>query len=53
MFTLIALGVGAAYVYSLVAVLAPGLFPEPLERQGAVHQLRLGVGDAIRGKRTS
>lgn len=28
MFTLIALGVGAAYLYSLVATLAPGLFPE-------------------------
>ena len=27
MFTLIALGVGAAYVYSLVAALVPGLFP--------------------------
>jgi Cu+-exporting ATPase len=27
MFTLIALGVGAAYVYSLVATIAPGLFP--------------------------
>ncbi len=28
MFTLIALGVGAAYGYSVVATLAPGLFPE-------------------------
>jgi P-type Cu+ transporter len=28
MFTLIALGVGAAYSYSVVATLAPGLFPE-------------------------
>ena len=27
MFTLIGLGVGVAYVYSLVAVLAPGIFP--------------------------
>jgi Cu+-exporting ATPase len=27
MFTLIALGVGAAYAYSLVATIAPGLFP--------------------------
>jgi Cu+-exporting ATPase len=27
MFTLIALGTGAAYVYSLVAALAPGIFP--------------------------
>ena len=30
MFTLIALGTGAAYVYSLVATVAPGLFPESL-----------------------
>ncbi|MFH5802809.1 heavy metal translocating P-type ATPase [Alienimonas sp. DA493] len=28
MFTLIALGVGAAYLYSVAAVVAPGLFPE-------------------------
>src|SRR5204862_5801056 len=28
MFTLIALGVGAAYLYSLVATVAPELFPE-------------------------
>jgi Cu+-exporting ATPase len=28
MFTLVALGSGAAFVYSLVATLAPGLFPE-------------------------
>ncbi|MDR6289009.1 MULTISPECIES: copper-transporting P-type ATPase [Inquilinus] len=28
MFTLIALGTGAAYLYSLVATLAPGLFPD-------------------------
>jgi len=30
MFTLIALGVGVSYGYSVVAVLAPGLFPPPL-----------------------
>jgi Cu+-exporting ATPase len=28
MFTLIAMGVGAAYLFSVVAVLAPGIFPE-------------------------
>jgi len=28
MFTLIAIGVGAAYLFSVVAVLAPGIFPE-------------------------
>src|SRR5205807_2457839 len=27
MFTLITMGTGAAYLYSLVAVLAPGIFP--------------------------
>lgn len=31
MFTLIALGTGAAYLYSLVATLAPGLFPPSLQ----------------------
>src|SRR5690606_11059568 len=30
MFTLIGLGVGVAYAYSVVATLAPGLFPESL-----------------------
>jgi Cu+-exporting ATPase len=30
MFTLIAVGTGAAYLYSVVALLAPGLFPEPM-----------------------
>jgi len=30
MFTLIAMGVGVAYVYSAVATLAPGIFPETL-----------------------
>jgi Cu+-exporting ATPase len=35
MFTLIALGVGAAWLYSTVAVLAPGLFP---------HAMRHGEG---------
>jgi Cu+-exporting ATPase len=35
MFTLIALGVGAAYAYSAVAMLAPGAFPETM-RMGEV-----------------
>ena len=34
MFTLIALGVGAAYGYSLVATFAPGLFPAGLHQHG-------------------
>src|SRR5215475_10837315 len=37
MFTLIAMGVGAAYLYSLVAVLFPGVFPEGFSHHGAVE----------------
>ncbi len=36
MFTLIALGVGAAWVYSTVAVLVPNLFPHSLRHGGRV-----------------
>jgi Cu+-exporting ATPase len=36
MFTLIAVGVGAAYVYSVVAVIAPGIFPDSLRQHGEV-----------------
>jgi Cu+-exporting ATPase len=36
MFTLIALGVGAAYVYSTVATVAPNLFPESFREGGQV-----------------
>ena len=36
MWTLIGLGVGAAYLYSLVAVLLPGLFPMEFRHDGAV-----------------
>jgi Cu+-exporting ATPase len=36
MFTLIGLGVGAAYGYSLVATLAPGIFPETLRTMGGM-----------------
>ena len=36
MFSLIALGVGVAYAYSVVATLAPGLFPPALRRDGVV-----------------
>ena len=37
MFSLVALGVGAAYIYSLVATLAPGLFPRSLlTAEGAI-----------------
>ena len=36
MFTLIALGVGAAYVYSVVATMAPDLFPQSVRMMGQV-----------------
>jgi Cu+-exporting ATPase len=36
MFTLIAVGVGAAYFYSVVAVMAPGIFPSSFRRHGEV-----------------
>ena len=36
MFTLIALGVGAAWAYSALALLAPGLFPESARSHGSV-----------------
>ncbi|HXP76128.1 MAG TPA: heavy metal translocating P-type ATPase [Stellaceae bacterium] len=36
MFSLIALGVGTAYAYSLAATFAPGLFPEGLRQDGMV-----------------
>jgi Cu+-exporting ATPase len=37
MFTLIALGVGAAWLYSLVATLAPGVFPPGFQMHGVVE----------------
>jgi Cu+-exporting ATPase len=37
MFTLIAIGVGAAYIYSTVAVLAPGVFPASFRHHGEVE----------------
>ena len=36
MFTLIALGIGAAYFYSVAATLAPGMFPEGFRNHGVV-----------------
>ncbi len=36
MFTLIALGVGTAYVYSVIATLAPDLFPDSFRMMGQV-----------------
>ena len=34
MFTLIALGVGVAYIYSVVATLVPGIFPSDFQGHG-------------------
>ena len=39
MFTLIALGVGAAYLYSVAAILAPGLFPASFRGHGGALAL--------------
>jgi Cu+-exporting ATPase len=36
MFTLIAIGVGAAYLYSAVALIWPGVFPEAMQHGGKV-----------------
>jgi P-type Cu+ transporter len=36
MFTLIAVGVGAAYFYSVIAVIAPGIFPSSFRRHAEV-----------------
>ncbi|MFU8815423.1 MAG: copper-transporting P-type ATPase [Pseudomonadales bacterium] len=36
MFTLIAIGVGMAYLFSMVAVVAPGIFPEAFRHHGQV-----------------
>ncbi len=37
MFTLIGLGVGAAYLYSVVATVAPGIFPESFKSGGQAN----------------
>ncbi len=37
MFTLIALGIGAAFLYSFVATVAPGVFPEGFRMHGVVE----------------
>ncbi|MDP2905104.1 MAG: copper-translocating P-type ATPase [Candidatus Omnitrophota bacterium] len=37
MFTLIAMGVGTAYVYSALATLFPGIFPDSLKKHGYVE----------------
>ncbi len=37
MFTLISLGIAAAYGYSLIAVLFPGIFPQSMREAGRLH----------------
>jgi P-type Cu+ transporter len=37
MFTLIALGAGAAFLFSVLATVAPGIFPETFKTHGRVH----------------
>ena len=36
MFTLISIGVGAAFVFSAVAMLMPGIFPPTMQHEGKV-----------------
>jgi Cu+-exporting ATPase len=47
MFTLIAIGTGAAYVFSLAAVLAPGLFPDSLRGHHGSVQVYFEAAAAI------
>jgi Cu+-exporting ATPase len=47
MFTLIGLGTGVAYLYSVVATLAPGFFPESLRRMGGYPDVYFEAAAAI------
>jgi P-type Cu+ transporter len=47
MFTLIGLGTGVAYVYSVVATLAPQIFPESLRRMGGYPDVYFEASAAI------
>ena len=47
MFTLIMLGVGAAYIYSLIAVLAPGIFPDSFRGHGGQVELYFEAASVI------
>lgn len=47
MFTLIGLGVGVAYGYSLVATLAPGIFPASLHTMGGTVPVYYGAAAVI------
>ncbi len=43
MFTLIALGVSAAFLFSVVATIAPGIFPDGFRQTGGTHGGEVGV----------
>jgi len=47
MFTLIGLGTGVAYIYSVVATLAPGIFPESLRKMGGYPDVYFEAAAAI------
>jgi Cu+-exporting ATPase len=47
MFTLIGLGTGVAYTYSVVATLAPGIFPESLRRMASYPDVYFEAAAAI------
>jgi Cu+-exporting ATPase len=47
MFTLIGMGVGVAYIYSLVATLGPGLFPSSLHTMGGFVPVYFEAAAAI------
>ena len=47
MFTLIGLGTGVAYVYSLVATFAPGIFPESMRMMGGYPDVYFEAAAAI------
>lgn len=47
MFTLTGLGIGIAYVYSVVAVLTPGIFPEVVRTEGGLPPVYFEVAAVI------
>ena len=47
MFTLIGLGTGVAYIYSVVATIAPGIFPASLRRMGGYPDVYYEAAAAI------
>jgi Cu+-exporting ATPase len=47
MFTLIAMGTGVAYLYSAMAVMAPGVFPESLRAEGGAVPVYFEAAAAI------